>query len=233
MSQLNANQRLDRVATFGKIFGGASSLEEVCRLIVQEEEFAGKLFGTQIHSLSRKGNLVSVAVFGRESFPETEQLWLFDQHPITKSLSTKQVVIEPHPDDPNLEIWSMPIMKDKAITGALSSVSIKDSGITAFNEEELTAISNMAHLFLSLSGMPEIVKEAETAATGELTNRQMEIVGMMAKGMTNAEIAKELILSESSIKQESVKIFKSLGVENRRDAVKRAISTGLISEQKY
>jgi DNA-binding CsgD family transcriptional regulator len=233
MSTIDANARLDRVATFGKIFGGASSLEEVCRLIVQEKEFAGKLHGTQIHSLSRKGNLVSVATFGKESFAETEQLWLFDEHPITACLAKREVVIGAHPDYSNLEIWAMPIMKDKTITGALSSVATKNSGITAFCAEELDAIANMAHLFLSLSGMPEIVKEAEAAATGELTNRQLEIVGMMAKGMTNAEIAKELILSESSIKQESVKIFKSLGVENRRDAVKRAISTGLISEQKF
>ena len=198
---------------------------------MQAEEFAGKLFGAQIHSLSRRGHFVSVGLFGMESHPETEQLWLFDDHPISQSAAKREVTIGPHPTEEGLEIWSMPIVKDKTIAGSLSSVVKKSSGITPFNEQELTVVSNMAYLFLSLSGMPEVVKDAESAANGELSKRQHEIVMMMGKGMTNAQIANELILSESSIKQESVKIFKSLGVENRRDAVRRARNSGLIPDQ--
>ena len=34
----------------------------------------------------------------------------------------------------------------------------------------------------------------------------------MAQGLTNAQIAQELMLSESSIRQETVKIYRALGV---------------------
>ena len=94
----------------------------------------------------------------------------------------------------------------------------------------MTAIGNMAYLFLSASGVPEIVKDREAAATGQLTDRQYEILLYMSKGKTNQEVADILILSESSIKQESVKIFRALGVANRQDAVKKAKASGLIPD---
>jgi len=232
---LNELERLERITRFSKIFGNAATLEDACRSIVQADEFSGSLVGTQIHSLTRRGTFVSAAVFGMESHPETETLWLFDEHPITAAAQSKQTVIEPHPTQDGYEIWAMPILKDTNVAGALSSVakSEKRDEIVAFSQEELLSISNLAYLFLSLSGMPEIVKNADSVASGQLSSRQHEIVMMMAKGLTNAQIGNELILSESSIKQESVKIFKALGVENRRDAVRRARETGLIPEHNY
>ena len=50
----------------------------------------------------------------------------------------------------------------------------------------------------------------------------------MARGETNAQIARQLILSESSIKQESVRIFRSLGVGSRQQAVAKAKATDLL-----
>lgn len=230
---MNELKRLERVTRFSKIFGNATTLEDVCRSIVQADEFAGKLVGTQIHTLTRRGTFVSAAVFGKEAHPETESLWLFDEHPISKAAQAKEIVIEPHPGDSEFDIWSMPILRDKTVAGAMSSCVRKGVEIEPFSDEELISIANLAYLFLSLSGMPEIVKNADAAASGQLTKRQHEIVMFMAKGLTNAQIANELILSESSIKQESVKIFKALGVENRRDAVKRSRETGLIPDQTY
>jgi ATP/maltotriose-dependent transcriptional regulator MalT len=43
------------------------------------------------------------------------------------------------------------------------------------------------------------------------------------------EIAKELLLSESTIRQETVRIYRILGVGNRQDAVKRAQALGILS----
>lgn len=51
----------------------------------------------------------------------------------------------------------------------------------------------------------------------------------MAQGLTNAQIAQELMLSESSIRQETVKIYRALGVNNREAAAKQARGLGLIT----
>ena len=228
---MNELDRLGRVTRFSKIFGSARSLEDVCRAIVQAEEFRGLLYGTQIHSLTNRGTLVSAAVFGMESHPESEKLTLFDSHPLSDAARDREIKVVPHPMNSDFDLWATPILKDELTAGTLSSVSIKGAQIERFSDTEMTSIGNLAYLFLSASGVPEIVKDREVAATGQLTDRQYEILLYMAKGKTNMEIAEILILSESSIKQESVKIFRALGVANRQDAVKKARGSGLIPEQ--
>jgi len=61
-----------------------------------------------------------------------------------------------------------------------------------------------------------------------LTERQMQTLIDMAHGKTNLVIAQEMILSESSIKQESVKIFTAMGVGTRQQAVLKARTLWLL-----
>ena len=69
----------------------------------------------------------------------------------------------------------------------------------------------------------------QAAASGEpLTDRQYEVLFGMATGKTNLQIAKEQNLSESAIKQETVKIYRSLGVKTRQQAVGKAKALGLL-----
>jgi DNA-binding NarL/FixJ family response regulator len=51
-----------------------------------------------------------------------------------------------------------------------------------------------------------------------LSERQREVVGLVAEGLSNAEIARELYLSESTVKQHLRRAFRALGVKNRREA---------------
>jgi DNA-binding NarL/FixJ family response regulator len=61
-----------------------------------------------------------------------------------------------------------------------------------------------------------------------LTERQAIVLGFMADGLTNAQIAQQLMLSESSIRQETVKIYRALGVRSRVEAAKKGQALGLI-----
>jgi ATP/maltotriose-dependent transcriptional regulator MalT len=49
--------------------------------------------------------------------------------------------------------------------------------------------------------------------------------------MINGEIAQKLMLSESTIRQETVRIYKSLGVGNRLEAVKKAKMLGFLTKR--
>jgi DNA-binding NarL/FixJ family response regulator len=51
-----------------------------------------------------------------------------------------------------------------------------------------------------------------------LSARQREILGLLAEGSTNAEIAARLYLSESTVKQHLRAAYKALGLRNRREA---------------
>jgi DNA-binding NarL/FixJ family response regulator len=56
----------------------------------------------------------------------------------------------------------------------------------------------------------------------------MQALFDMAHGKTNLVIAQEMILSESSVKQESVKIFTAMGVGTRQQAVLKARTLWLL-----
>jgi PAS domain S-box-containing protein len=58
-----------------------------------------------------------------------------------------------------------------------------------------------------------------------LTARQVEILALVAEGLSNSEIASRLYLGESTVKWHVRKILRALGVANRAQAVARYLST--------
>jgi len=63
-----------------------------------------------------------------------------------------------------------------------------------------------------------LVEEKAPVDLAILTPRQLEILRLVADGMTNSQIARQLYLSEFTIKQHLRSAFKTLGVRNRTEA---------------
>lgn len=61
-----------------------------------------------------------------------------------------------------------------------------------------------------------------------LTERELEILRLMASGIGNREIAEALVLREGTVKNHVSSIFSKLGVADRTKAVLRAIAAGLV-----
>ena len=66
--------------------------------------------------------------------------------------------------------------------------------------------------------------ESRQALGAGLTARQLEILGLVAEGLTNVEIADRLYLSEATVKWHVRKILKAVGVTNRAQAVARYLA---------
>ena len=62
----------------------------------------------------------------------------------------------------------------------------------------------------------------------ELTPREMDVLRLAAEGMSNKEIAAQLILSEKTVKNRITNIFAKLRVNDRTQAVLHALRTGLV-----
>lgn len=65
-------------------------------------------------------------------------------------------------------------------------------------------------------------------AVESLTGREAEVWGLMAKGLSNQEIADELILGETTVKTHVSRVLMKLGVRDRVQAVVAAYETGVI-----
>lgn len=62
-----------------------------------------------------------------------------------------------------------------------------------------------------------------------LSPREMEVMHLLAKGMTNKQIADRISVSERTVKFHVSSILGKLGAENRTEAVKIAVNKGIIS----
>ena len=62
----------------------------------------------------------------------------------------------------------------------------------------------------------------------ELTEREREVLALVAEGLSNRQVAKRLFLSEATVKTHLVHVFEKLGVDNRTAAVAAAQASGVL-----
>jgi len=63
----------------------------------------------------------------------------------------------------------------------------------------------------------------------ELTERETEVLKLMARGKANKQIASELFVEEKTVKAHVSSILRKLGVQSRTQAALHAVRTGLVS----
>jgi DNA-binding NarL/FixJ family response regulator len=81
-----------------------------------------------------------------------------------------------------------------------------------------------AALFMLVSQLPQQVSATPAATSSNLTLRQRQLVNLLAKGLTNKEIAAQLNLSEFTVRNHIHRILKLVDVRTRREAVRAVLS---------
>jgi DNA-binding CsgD family transcriptional regulator len=70
--------------------------------------------------------------------------------------------------------------------------------------------------------------DARDGGNGQLSQRQILILRGMVEGKTNHELATELGFSVSTIRHETMRIYQSLAVSDRKEAAKKALTLSLV-----
>ena len=84
---------------------------------------------------------------------------------------------------------------------------------------------------LGEQGVPRGPRPATAANPAGLTSRQAEVLGLMAAGLSNAEIAARLVLSGRTVDNHVSSILRKLGVRTRGEASARAAGLGLTGQR--
>jgi DNA-binding NarL/FixJ family response regulator len=118
------------------------------------------------------------------------------------------------------------LLKDappEQLLGAIDSVYRGDAVIAPSTTKRL-----LEHLVKPKRGKPSAEHDAELAALATLTAREREVLEAMAAGLSNAEIAAKLFVSETTVKTHVGKVLTKLGARDRVQAVVLAYRTGIV-----
>ena len=112
--------------------------------------------------------------------------------------------------------------------GRISPAAARAAGASGFVSKDWGAPDVLKAIRMVGLGM-DVFEPAPPAPDSTLSDREREVVSLIASGSTNREIAEELFLSPHTVKEYTSGVYRKLGVRNRAEAVKRAQSLGLIA----
>ena len=114
------------------------------------------------------------------------------------------------------------LLKDAPADRLLDAVRVAAAG------EALLAPSVTRRLIERFAAAARPPPGALPAGFAELTGRELEVLRLLARGLSNTEIAAELVLGENTIKTHVAHVLSKLGLRDRVQAVVLAYETGLV-----
>ncbi|WP_055587880.1 response regulator [Peterkaempfera griseoplana] len=97
--------------------------------------------------------------------------------------------------------------------------------------EELIRAVRAAHrgqTVLAPSAAEKVLGRMRAPAAGSLTDRELEVLRLVADGTTNREAARQLFISEATVKTHLLHLYDKLGVRDRAAAVSEGYKRGLL-----
>lgn len=117
-------------------------------------------------------------------------------------------------------VMTGPIVCDGKLVGTLNFA--RDQDHPPFNANDLADLSALCiHLSAKLATLRTTPKTLTTSSSTPLTPRELQIAELVAQGLTNAEIAQRLWITQNSVKQALKRMFRKLGVCARAEMVAR------------
>lgn len=111
--------------------------------------------------------------------------------------------------------------------GRLSMSAARAAGASGFVSKDWPSSNIVQAVRMVGKGMTVFQPQPEKSAS-TLTERERQVLELMASGATNREIAASLFLSPHTIKEHTSALYKKLEVPNRTGAVQRAQRLGLL-----
>lgn len=214
----------------------AETAQDLCRKLVHSDWLHDIARGAYLYSLNNRSNLIETSGYGEPFAEGLNEISAWDDNPASIAIRSKRFefalgdTAQSRP-----AIAALPFIKDSIPTGVLVLVLSPTITESPVPSEVAPAIGKLGAYFLETRGF--VVNPGSTPngreSIEDLTTRQVTILGFMGDGLTNADISHKVLLSESTVRQETIRIYRALAVSGRQEAVAKARALGLIQRLSF
>lgn len=152
------------------------------------------------------------------------------QMPGMDGVQTTQAIRE---QNPRIQILALTSFYDKRLVQRAmqaGAIGYLVKGVSARELAEAIRLAHYGNTILSQEASQALIQtHDQTSKVGsDLTERELDVLPLLAKGMSNAEIAQQLTISISTAKHHVRAILSKLGAANRAEAVSIAMQHDLL-----
>lgn len=230
----------------------AEDADELCRSLALNVLLEYGVVATYVARLDSDGHISMIGSYGysQQRVENTGRPSIWENMSITETIRTGRVMIyesweeyiarypdKVHMASPGKAFVCLPLRVKGARAGGLGISFAEPITNAGINPRLWEVFSAAGDVFLTKGWASELARrpvptgdfgEDEKFAAATLSDREQVVLKQVALGKTNQQIARDLSFSESTIKQDTIRIFKVLGVKTRKDAVLAAKTLGLI-----
>jgi NarL family two-component system response regulator LiaR len=152
--------------------------------------------------------------------------------PVMDGIAATQAIRSELPEVEVIALTS--VLEDASVTGAVKAGAIgyllKDTDAEELKRAITAAAEGRVHL--APEAAARLMREVRAPESPEeLTERETEVLKLLARGKANKQIASSLFVSEKTVKAHVSSILMKLGVQSRTQAALHAVRAGFVSTE--
>ncbi|KQL51550.1 LuxR family transcriptional regulator [Heyndrickxia shackletonii] len=120
------------------------------------------------------------------------------------------------------------LLMESGVSGFISKTSTRDQLIQAIRSAARKEAIIPMQLLKQLRRQEIVVQSDKSNESAIISNKEENLLRELAKGHSNKEISKTLIISQRSLEYSLTELFQKLGVNSRVEAIKKAKSLGIL-----
>jgi DNA-binding CsgD family transcriptional regulator len=232
LKQVIDPEHLQLVSELADLAISSDSYEQLCQRVVHEEITQGLVNGAHLYSVDSNLDMELQVSYGKTTDQVQPVVSAWGTSPLSKCIVGKKMQFEAGKEASHL---ALPLAKSSVPVGAMLLVMGAEMATPPVSEPVAQLLSKLGAFFVEVR--PRLSLQTRANGNGQhrpeqLSTRQIQIVQLIGASLTNGQIGKELSLSESTIRQETIKIYRAMGVSGRDEAVAAAKKLGLVSKTK-
>jgi DNA-binding CsgD family transcriptional regulator len=239
---MNSDQKSRAISKLATLSASATTPSSFVTEIVHDIFNNCQPTGAFLTRLTREGKLKMIASYGysEAAIAEFETISMWDATPSTDAVREKKFIAIHGSEEwrhrfPKISrilgddqiVVAVPLIYRLGVIGAFT-MSLKSCPEHLESDHDFwNGVASICSFFVVNTSEPHTLSATPTIGV-YLTERQKKIVNHFKDGLTIAEIAGKLGYSHSTIRQEIIKIYRLLGVRDRKSAIVEATSRNLL-----